>query len=405
MLDVNKIREDFPMFKNNPDLVYLDSAATSLKPQCVIDSVVDFYTKHTSNVHRGDYDIAALNDKLYDQTRKSVAKLIHCEPNEVIYTHNVSHSLNQIAYGLKDKLTKDDTVLLTYAEHASNLLPWFALQKEIGFNIAYIETDAQANITVESFKKSMHKGVKVVSVAEVTNVLGSVQPIKEICQIAHEYGAYMIVDGAQSVPHMPVDVKDLDIDFLGFSAHKMCGPGGVGILYGKKALLDEMKPVFYGGDMNARFNKDGEMILKDTPIKFEAGTPNIEGVIGTGAAIEYLLSIGMENIHAYEAELRKYAIEKLSKLDNIEIINPDNVYGPIDFNAKGVFAQDAAGFLASKNIAVRSGNHCAKILHNIIGTDQSIRASLYFYNTKEDIDKFVEACGEITLENCVGIFF
>lgn len=405
MLDVNKIREDFPMFKNNPDLVYLDSAATSLKPQCVIDAVVDFYTKHTSNVHRGDYDIAALNDKLYDQTRKSVAKLIHCEPNEVIYTHNVSHSLNQVAYGLKDKLTKDDTVLLTYAEHASNLLPWFALQKEIGFNIAYIETDAQANITVESFKKSMHEGVKVVSVAEVTNVLGSVQPIKEMCQIAHEYGAFMIVDGAQSVPHMPVDVKDLDIDFLGFSAHKMCGPGGVGILYGKKALLDEMEPVFYGGDMNARFNKDGEMILKDTPIKFEAGTPNIEGVIGTGAAIEYLLSIGMENIHAYEAELRKYAIEKLSKLDNIEIINPDNVYGPIDFNAKGVFAQDAAGFLASKNIAVRSGNHCAKILHNIIGTDQSIRASLYFYNTKEDIDKFVEACGEITLENCVGIFF
>ncbi len=405
MLDVNKIREDFPMFKNNPDLVYLDSAATSLKPQCVIDAVVDFYTKHTSNVHRGDYDIAALNDKLYDQTRKSVAKLIHCEPNEVIYTHNVSHSLNQVAYGLKDKLTKDDTVLLTYAEHASNLLPWFALQKEIGFNIAYIETDAQANITIESFKKSMHEGVKVVSVAEVTNVLGSVQPIKEMCQIAHEYGAFMIVDGAQSVPHMPVDVKDLDIDFLGFSAHKMCGPGGVGILYGKKALLDEMEPVFYGGDMNARFNKDGEMILKDTPIKFEAGTPNIEGVIGTGAAIEYLLSIGMENIHAYEAELRKYAIEKLSKLDNIEIINPDNVYGPIDFNAKGVFAQDAAGFLASKNIAVRSGNHCAKILHNIIGTDQSIRASLYFYNTKEDIDKFVEACGEITLENCVGIFF
>ena len=405
MLDVNKIREDFPMFKNNPDLVYLDSAATSLKPQCVIDAVVDFYTKHTSNVHRGDYDIAALNDKLYDQTRKSVAKLIHCEPNEVIYTHNVSHSLNQVAYGLKDKLTKDDTVLLTYAEHASNLLPWFALQKEIGFNISYIETDAQANITVESFKKSMHEGVKVVSVAEVTNVLGSVQPIKEMCQIAHEYGAFMIVDGAQSVPHMPVDVKDLDIDFLGFSAHKMCGPGGVGILYGKKALLDEMEPVFYGGDMNARFNKDGEMILKDTPIKFEAGTPNIEGVIGTGAAIEYLLSIGMENIHTYEAELRKYAIEKLSKLDNIEIINPDNVYGPIDFNAKGVFAQDAAGFLASKNIAVRSGNHCAKILHNIIGTDQSIRASLYFYNTKEDIDKFVEACGEITLENCVGIFF
>ena len=393
------------MIQNNPDLVYLDSSATSLKPQCVIDAVVDFYTKHTSNVHRGDYRVAEINDKLYDGTRNLVAELIHCDKDEVVYTHNVSHSLNQIAFGLKPMLKKGDTVLITYAEHASNVLPWFALQKEIGINIEYIETDEEANITIDTFKKAMHEGVKVVSVAEVTNVLGSIQPIKEMCEIAHSYGAYMIVDGAQSVPHMKVDVKDLDVDFLGFSAHKMCGPSGVGILYGKKKLLDAMEPVFYGGDMNARFNKDGEMLLKDTPVKFEAGTPNIEGVIGTGAAIQYLLSIGLDNIHEYEKELRAYAIDKLSQLDNIEIINPNNLYGPIDFNAKGVFAQDAAGFLASKNIAVRSGNHCAKILHNIIHTDQSIRASLYFYNTKEEIDRFVEACKEITLENCVGIFF
>lgn len=405
MLDVDKIRKDFPMIENNPDLVYLDSAATSLKPQCVIDAVVDFYAKHTSNVHRGDYRVAEINDKLYDGTRNLVAELIHCDKDEVVYTHNVSHSLNQIAFGLKPILKKGDTVLITYAEHASNVLPWFALQKEIGINIEHIETDNEANITIDTFKKAMHEGVKVVSVAEVTNVLGSIQPVKEMCEIAHSYGAYMIVDGAQSVPHMKVDVKDLDVDFLGFSAHKMCGPSGVGILYGKKKLLDAMEPVFYGGDMNARFNKDGEMLLKDTPVKFEAGTPNIEGVIGTGAAIQYLLSIGLDNIHEYEKELRAYAIDKLSQLDNIEIINPDNLYGPIDFNAKGVFAQDAAGFLASKNIAVRSGNHCAKILHNIIHTDQSIRASLYFYNTKEEIDRFVEACKEITLENCVGIFF
>lgn len=405
MLDVDKIRKDFPMIENNPDLVYLDSAATSLKPQCVIDAVVDFYAKHTSNVHRGDYRVAEINDKLYDGTRNLVAELIHCDKDEVVYTHNVSHSLNQIAFGLKPMLKKGDTVLITYAEHASNVLPWFALQKEIGINIEYIETDNEANITIDTFKKAMHEGVKVVSVAEVTNVLGSIQPVKEMCEIAHSYGAYMIVDGAQSVPHMKVDVKDLDVDFLGFSAHKMCGPSGVGILYGKKKLLDAMEPVFYGGDMNARFNKDGEMLLKDTPVKFEAGTPNIEGVIGTGAAIQYLLSIGLDNINEYEKELRAYAIDKLSQLDNIEIINPDNLYGPIDFNAKGVFAQDAAGFLASKNIAVRSGNHCAKILHNIIHTDQSIRASLYFYNTKEEIDRFVEACKEITLENCVGIFF
>ena len=405
MLDVDKIRKDFPMIENNPDLVYLDSAATSLKPQCVIDAVVDFYARHTSNVHRGDYRVAEINDKLYDGTRNLVAELIHCDKDEVVYTHNVSHSLNQIAFGLKPMLKKGDTVLITYAEHASNVLPWFALQKEIGINIEYIETDNEANITIDTFKKAMHEGVKVVSVAEVTNVLGSIQPVKEMCEIAHSYGAYMIVDGAQSVPHMKVYVKDLDVDFLGFSAHKMCGPSGVGILYGKKKLLDAMEPVFYGGDMNARFNKDGEMLLKDTPVKFEAGTPNIEGVIGTGTAIQYLLSIGLDNIHEYEKELRAYAIDKLSQLDNIEIINPDNLYGPIDFNAKGVFAQDAAGFLASKNIAVRSGNHCAKILHNIIHTDQSIRASLYFYNTKEEIDRFVEACKEITLENCVGIFF
>lgn len=405
MIDVEKIRNDFPMIQNNPDLIYFDSAATSLKPQCVIDAVVDFYTKHTSNVHRGDYAIAAQNDALYDGTRKLVAQLIHCDEKEVIYTHNVSQSLNQVAFGLKKQLKKDDVVLLTLAEHASNVLPWFQLQEEIGIKIEYIPTDAQANISIDAFEKAMHAGVKVVALAEVTNVLGSIQPIKDICQIAHTYGAYVVVDGAQSVPHMPVDVKDMDVDFFGFSAHKMCGPSGVGILYGKKELLDQMDPVFYGGDMNARFNKEGEMLLKDTPIKFEAGTPNIEGIIGTGKAIEYLMNIGMENIHAYEKELRAYAIEKLSKLDNIEILNPDNAYGPIDFNAKGVFAQDAAGFLASKNIAVRSGNHCAKILHNIIGTDQSIRASLYFYNTKEEIDKFTEVCKDITLENCVGIFF
>lgn len=405
MLDVEKIRQDFPMFKNNPDLIYFDSAATSLKPQCVIDAVVDFYTKHTSNVHRGDYKIAEINDRLYDGTRQQVARLIHCDPSEVVYTHNVSQSMNQIAFGLAKHIKPTDTVLLTLAEHASNVLPWFTLQKQIGFKIEYIPTDQQANISVEDFKKVMHEGVKVVAFAQVTNVLGSLQPVKEITQIAHAYGAIVVVDGAQSVPHMPVDVKDLDIDFFGFSAHKMLGPSGVGILYGKKALLDQMQPMLYGGDMNARFNKEGDVILKDTPVKFEAGTPNIEGIIGTGKAIEYLLNIGMENIHAYEKDLRAYAIEKLKKLDNIEILNLDNVNGPIDFNVKGVFAQDAAGYLASKNIAVRSGNHCAKILHNIIGTDQSIRASFYFYNTKEEVDRFVEVCKEITLENCVGIFF
>ena len=405
MIDVEKIRSDFPMFANNPDLIYFDSAATSLKPQCVIDAVTSFYTHHTSNVHRGDYDIAALNDRLYDGCRSKVAKLINCDKDEVIYTHNISHSINQVAKGIAHRLEKGDVILTSMAEHASDLLPWFALQKEKGVVVEYVPTDAQANISIADFEKAMHKGVKVVALAHVTNVLGSLIPIKQITAIAHSYGAIVVVDGAQSVPHMKVDVRDLDVDFYGFSAHKMCGPGGVGVLYGKKKLLEELTPVFEGGDMNARFNKDGEVIYKNVPVRFEAGTPTIEGVIGMGAAIDYLMSIGMDEIEAYEKQLRAYFCEKMKQLDNIELLNPDNVSGPITFNAKGVFAQDAAGYLASRNIAVRSGNHCAKILHEITGTDQSIRASLYFYNTKEEVDRFVEAASQISLENAVGIFF
>ena len=405
MIDVEKIRSDFPMFANNPDLIYFDSAATSLKPQCVIYAVTSFYTHHTSNVHRGDYDIAALNDRLYDGCRSKVAKLINCDKDEVIYTHNISHSINQVAKGIAHRLEKGDVILTSMAEHASDLLPWFALQKEKGVVVEYVPTDAQANISIADFEKAMHKGVKVVALAHVTNVLGSLIPIKQITAIAHSYGAIVVVDGAQSVPHMKVDVRDLDVDFYGFSAHKMCGPGGVGVLYGKKKLLEELTPVFEGGDMNARFNKDGEVIYKNVPVRFEAGTPNIEGVIGMGAAIDYLMSIGMDEIEAYEKQLRAYFCEKMKQLDNIELLNPDNVSGPITFNAKGVFAQDAAGYLASRNIAVRSGNHCAKILHEITGTDQSIRASLYFYNTKEEVDRFVEAASQISLENAVGIFF
>jgi cysteine desulfurase/selenocysteine lyase len=406
MLNVEEVRKDFPMIQNHPELVYFDNAATSLKPQCVIDAVMDFYTNHTSNVHRGDYAIAAENDSLYDGTREIIGRFINCDPNEVVYTHNVSQSMNQIAYGLsKGWLKKGDTVLLSMSEHASNLLPWFQLEKDMGIKIEYVPTDKQSNIHVEDFRKAMHAGIKAVSLAEVTNVLGALQPIKELTAIAHEYGALMIVDGAQAVPHVKVDVRDLDVDFYGFSAHKMCGPGGVGILYGKYDLLKKMEPQLSGGDMNARFDKDGTVLLKEAPVKFEAGTPNIEGVIGTGAAAEYLMKIGMDNIHEYEGELRKYFVEKMLQLDNITVYNPDNAYGPVDFNAKGVFAQDAAGYLASRNIAVRSGNHCAKILHETIGTDQTIRASMMFYNNRDEVDRFVEAAKDISLENAVGIFF
>lgn len=412
MFDVEKIRKDFPMLQNNPDLLYFDNAATTLKPQCVIDAVTEFYTKHTSNVHRGDYALAALNDRLYDGTRSIFAKLIHCHANEIVFTHNVTHSMNQIAYGMqKNFLHRGDTVLVTLAEHASNILPWFRLEKESGIRVEYIETNAQGVISIDAFKKAMHPGVKAVSIAQMTNVLGSLQPLKEIIDIAHAADAYVIVDGAQSVPHMPIDVQALDIDFLGFSAHKMCGPGGVGILYGKYALLKQMDPLLEGGDMNARFACDGEVLLKDPPVRFEAGTPNIEGVIAAGRAAEYLMTIGLDEIHAYEKELRAYFANSMKQIPHVVLYNADNTFGPIDFNVRDpqsgqmIFAQDAAGYLAAHNVAVRSGNHCAKLLHHIIGTDQTIRASLYFYNTKEEIDRAVAAIRVISLTNAIGIFF
>ncbi|MBQ3461424.1 MAG: cysteine desulfurase [Solobacterium sp.] len=405
MFDVEKIRQDFPMLRNRPDLLYFDNAATTYKPQSVIDAVCGFWTGYTSNVERGDYETAVKADRAYDHTREIIGRFINCDPKEVVFTANISHSLNQIAFGIGRWLKEGDVVLTTEAEHASNLLPWYRLQEDKGIKIEYVPVDRQGVCHIEDFRRAMHEGVKVVTMAHVTNVLGSLQPIKEIAAAAHEYGALMVVDGAQSVPHRPTDVRELDVDFLGFSSHKMCGPDGVGVLYGRYELLQKMDPIFLGGGMNARFQSDGSIIYKDAPQKFEAGTPNIEGVIGLGAAAEYLMDLGMENIQAYEKELRAYFAEKIRALDNIEFYNPDNVSGPITFNAKGVFSQDAAGFLGSKNICVRSGNHCAKILHEVIGTDQTLRASLYFYNTKEEIDRFIEAAKDITLENAIGIFF
>ncbi len=406
MLDVEKIRKDFPMLQEQPELIYFDNGATTLKPECVITEVMNFYRKHTSNIHRGDYPIAMQNDQIYDSTRNTIAKLIGCQSKEVVFTANVSMSLNQIAYGMQHNFLKaGDVVLTTLAEHASNIMPLFRLQQQAGIKVEYIELNKEANISVEKFKQAMHPNVKAVMIAQMTNVLGSVQPIKEITEIAHENGALVIVDGAQAVPRMSVNVKDLDCDFYGFSSHKMCGPDGVGILYGKYELLEKMDPMLLGGDMNIRFDKDGNMMLKKPPGKFESGTPNIEGVIGLKAAVEYLMDIGLDNIHEYEKDLRSYFFEKLSQLDHAVIYNPNNEYGPIDFNIRGVIALDSAGFLASRGIAVRSGNHCARILHNVIGTDWTVRATPYFYNTREEVDRFVEAAKDISPENATGSYF
>ncbi|WP_279195292.1 aminotransferase class V-fold PLP-dependent enzyme, partial [Holdemania massiliensis] len=397
MFDVLKIRQDFPMLHHHTmqshPLVYLDNAATTFKPQCVIDAVVRYYTDQTANVHRGDYEISYQVSEAYEKTREDVARFIHAQPKEIVFTAGASASLNLVAYGYGRKYLKaGDVILSTEAEHASNILPWFKVAEETGAQIEYIPLTEDGQLTLENFRQAMHESVKIVAVADITNVLGYVAPIEEMTRIAHERGAIVVCDGAQSVPHTPTDVQAWGVDFLAFSAHKMCGPTGVGVLYGKYELLQKTDPFMLGGGSNARFDMCGNILLKDAPYKFEAGTPNIEGVLGLQQAVRYLESIGMEQIQAYEHELKAYAIEKLKKLDNLILYNPTSPTGIIAFNVKDVFAQDAAGYLNSQGIAVRSGNHCAKILLNVLKTSETIRASLYFYNTKEDVDRFVQAC-------------
>ena len=410
MINVNKIRKDFPMLQNKTQqghpLVYLDNAATTFKPQCVIDACNSYYLNENANSHRGDYDLAFKVDTKVDEVRTKVANFINAEKQEIVFTSGTSMSLNMIAFGYGFKFLKEgDEILLSEAEHASNVLPWFKVAELTKATIKYIPLTKEGRLTIENFKKTITKHTKVVSLALITNVLGFNVDIKEISKIAHEYGAVVVCDGAQSVPHMKTDVKDLDCDFLSFSAHKMCGPTGIGILYGKFDLLKIMDPLMSGGGDNARFDMCGNVAFLAPPAKFEAGTLNLEGIYGLGACIDYINNIGLDNISSYEKELRKYAINKLKSLDNIIIYNPDSTSGIVSFNAKDVFAQDAGSFLNTKHVAIRTGNHCAKMLHNIIGTNESIRASLYFYNTTDEIDRFVEACKDINIDNCLNIFF
>lgn len=396
MLDAKSLRNDFPMLQNKlmqgKPLIYFDNGATTLKPQCVIDAVCDYLSTYSGNAHRGDYDLTHEVDVRYEEVRDKVATLINCHKEEVVYTYGTSDSLNLVAFGYgATHLTAEDEVLLTVAEHASNTLPWFEVSKSTGCKIKYIDLDDKGRVTLDNVKKAISDKTKIISLAHVTNVLGFSIPIKDICALAHQQGIVVCIDGAQSAPHCKIDVKDLDIDFFAFSAHKMCGPTGVGILYGKLELLEQTKPIRYGGGSNARYTSCGDIKLKEVPTRFETGTPNIEGIIGFGAAIDYLLNIGMEAIHEYELELREYAITKMKELDNLEIYNPDAI-GAIAFNVKGVFSQDTASLFNTYGIAVRSGQHCAKILDQFLGVTNTVRASFYFYNTKAEIDAFIEVC-------------
>ena len=394
-MNVLEIRKQFPMLNQKDQtkrLVYFDNAATTFKPQCVLDAEMEYYTSYCANTHRGDYDIAYLADKNYDKARLTVAKFINAKSKEVVFTSGDSMSLNIIAFGIKHLLKSEDEILISVVEHASNVLPWYKISEEVGCKIKFIPVDEEGNVTKENLSKCITDKTKIVSIAHVSNVLGNVNDVKELADVCHRHNALLIVDGAQSVPHMKIDVKDLDVDFLTFSGHKCYGPTGIGVLYGKYELLDQLDPYFLGGGMNASFDMCCHVKYLSAPTKFEAGTQNIAGAIGLARALEYLEEIGMDNIYNYEKELKEYFVSKLSTLNDVEIYNANTPTGIIAFNIKNVFAQDGASLFNHYGICVRSGEHCAKLIHNFLNVDQTIRASVCFYNTKEEIDYFIEIC-------------
>lgn len=396
MYDVYKIRKDFPMLNNKTmqgkPLVFLDNASTTFKPQCVIDAVTRYYTEMNSNTHRGDYDLCFEMDIEVSKTRETIAKFIGSEVNEVVFTAGDTEALNLVAYGYAlEYLKKDDQILICETEHASNVLPWYRICELTGAKMAFLKLDNK-RITVNSVREAFkeNKNIKLVALGHVGNVLGYVIDAKEIARICHDNGALLVLDGAQSVPHMAINFKDLDVDFLTFSAHKMCGPTGIGCLIGKYDLLQKMATFHTGGGMNVKFNNKQEVIPSDAPTKFEAGTLNLAAIMGFRKAVEYLQVLGMENIHEHDVELCKYALSKLEGHDNIIIYNKDACNGIITFNIKGVFAQDEATLLNSKGIAVRSGQHCAKMIDEVIGTPATVRMSTYLYTSKEEVDIFIE---------------
>ncbi len=382
-------REDFPMLKK--DIIYFDNGATTLKPKCVIDSMSDYYSNYSANAHRGDYKISQKVDSVYEGVREKIRKFINAkEASEIVYTSGTTDSINRVVFGyFRYNLKAGDEVLITESEHASNILPWFVLAKELGIVVKYIPLDDNNEVSISNLSEIISDKTKVISLAYVTNVIGDIRPIRDICELAHKHGILVVVDGSQSIGHIKMDMQVDDIDFLAASAHKMYGPTGIGFLYGKYDLLDKMIPLEYGGGMNAMFLNDGYMELREVPVRFEAGTQDIAGVIGMGKAVDYINSIGLKNIVKYEHELRKYLVSELDKLDNIIIYNKKIVGNTVAFNIKDVFSQDTALYLDKHNICVRAGNHCAKILNNVFNINNTCRISLAFYNTKEEVDKLI----------------
>ena len=395
MLDVNSVRKHFPVINNNPKLSYLDSAASSLKPQEVIDSITNYYETLGVNVHRGVYDLSYKATDLYEGARAKIAKFLNASrEEEIVFTRGASAALNLVAqsYGMKF-INEGDEVITSELEHHSSHMPWFNVCKIKKATLKYVPLNEEGRITVENFMKVLTPKTKLVALTYVSNVMGYITPIKEIIKICHERGIIVSVDGAQAVPHMKIDVKDLDCDFLSFSGHKMCGPTGIGVLYGKYKLLDSMDPVEFGGDMADEVYKDSQT-YKAVPHKFETGTPIIAGVIGLGRAVEFLDSIGLDKVAEHENMLATECKKRLMELEDVEVYNKTAETGVVAFNIKGVHPHDAATIYDKNGVCIRAGHHCAQLITRWLGQISTTRASFYMYNTMDDVINLVNSVKE-----------
>ena len=404
-IEINKIRKDFPILTrkiNGKPFVYLDNAATTQKPLSVINKISEYYSFYNSNIHRALYDTAEEATDAYELTRNKVVKFINARStDEIIFTRNATEAINLVAYSWGRKNIKNgDIIILSEQEHHSNIVPWQILAKEKNAVIKYLKINETGNLDVNELEfylnNNNNNNVKLISLCHMSNALGNIIPIHQIIDTAHEYGIPILVDGAQSVPHIKTNVTDLDCDFLVFSAHKMLGPTGVGILYTKKNILEEMDPFISGGDMIKEVHKENTL-FNDLPYRFEAGTPNIADVIGFSAALDYLNEIGMENIRTHETDLTKYALKRMSELKQIKLYGDTNILnrgGIISFNLGDIHPHDLATILNNYGIAIRSGHHCAQVLMEKLDISATSRASFYIYNTKEEINIFINALGE-----------
>ncbi|MCY1117897.1 cysteine desulfurase [Bacillus safensis] len=394
-MNIKDVREQFPILHqqvNGHDLVYLDSAATSQKPRVVIDAMNEYYRSYNSNVHRGVHTLGTRATDAYEGAREKVRAFIRASSvQEIIFTRGTTTALNTVAISYaRANLKEGDEIVITHMEHHANIIPWQQAAKATGATLKYIPLQEDGTLSLEDVKQTITHQTKIVAVTHVSNVLGTINPIKEIAKIAHDHGAIIVVDGAQSTPHMQIDVQDLDCDFFAFSGHKMCGPTGIGVLYGKKDLLNNMEPAEFGGEM-IDFVDLYDSTWKELPWKFEAGTPIIAGAVGLGKAIDFLNDIGMEEVSRYEHQLATYALERFKELDGATVYGPQHRAGLVTFNLDDVHPHDASTVLDTEGVAIRAGHHCAQPLMKWLGVSATARASFYLYNTEKEIDKLIAA--------------